>query len=249
MGTDGESGVDSDFKAFSAQLDAVNERRERIIKASRDVTIHSKRVIFQLHRANPMTLSSILANAADDLRTVRTAHISRIAQELQGGDYWRHRKAYTIGIQEYVEAATFLHYLKERSLMSLSQINESFASLEDAAGKPFRASLEDYLLGVLDLTGELMRLAIGGVASGQRQVAGEVRLFLQELYACFCTLPRSTDISRDMGKKLEVMLQSLVKVEAASYTLHVRGSEYPEEMLAMRLELEGADGGGDNYGQ
>lgn len=38
------------FKQYSEQLDETNERYERLVKASRDVTIQSKKVIFQLHR-------------------------------------------------------------------------------------------------------------------------------------------------------------------------------------------------------
>jgi hypothetical protein len=38
------------FQQYAHQLDAVNEKRERIVKASRDVTTSSKKVIFQIHR-------------------------------------------------------------------------------------------------------------------------------------------------------------------------------------------------------
>lgn len=38
------------FEGFRAELDDYNDRRERLIKASRDVTTASKRLIFLLHR-------------------------------------------------------------------------------------------------------------------------------------------------------------------------------------------------------
>lgn len=38
------------FEAFRNEIDAFNDRRERLIKTSRDVTALSKKVIFHLHR-------------------------------------------------------------------------------------------------------------------------------------------------------------------------------------------------------
>lgn len=38
------------FDTFRAELDEHHDRRERIIKASRDITAASKKIIFTLHR-------------------------------------------------------------------------------------------------------------------------------------------------------------------------------------------------------
>ncbi len=65
---------------------------------------------------------------------------------------------------------------------------------------------------VADLTGELMRLAISGVAAGQREVAIAVCGFVQALYKGFSQLPNTVDI-RGMPKKMDLMLQSLIKIE------------------------------------
>jgi predicted translin family RNA/ssDNA-binding protein len=37
------------FRRFSKELDAKHDKYERIVKLSRDVTIESKRIIFQIH--------------------------------------------------------------------------------------------------------------------------------------------------------------------------------------------------------
>lgn len=38
------------FEGFRVAMDDANDRRERLVKISRDITIYSKRVIFLLHR-------------------------------------------------------------------------------------------------------------------------------------------------------------------------------------------------------
>jgi predicted translin family RNA/ssDNA-binding protein len=42
--------IGDSFTSYAKQLDDINERRERLVKASRDVTIASKKVIFAVHR-------------------------------------------------------------------------------------------------------------------------------------------------------------------------------------------------------
>lgn len=46
---DENSPIYQQFKQFSKELDDKNDRHERIVKQSRDITIESKRIIFLLH--------------------------------------------------------------------------------------------------------------------------------------------------------------------------------------------------------
>lgn len=48
-----EHPIIKDFRRYSAMLDDKNDRHERLVKASRDITIESKRIIFLLHRIDP----------------------------------------------------------------------------------------------------------------------------------------------------------------------------------------------------
>ncbi|TKA80068.1 hypothetical protein B0A49_10656, partial [Cryomyces minteri] len=42
------------FETFRAELDEHHDRRERVIKASRDITAASKKIIFSLQRARAL---------------------------------------------------------------------------------------------------------------------------------------------------------------------------------------------------
>lgn len=113
---------------------------------------------------------------------------------------------------------------------------------------------EDYLMGLFDLTGELMRftvtsLSTGGLAQQQQtkeagMVGGKndakdgpklppaqsgIVIDLREMRSLFesLTIPRRHNMLRDMGKKLDVMQGSVEKVERAAYGILVRGSERP----------------------
>lgn len=86
----------------------------------------------------------------------------------------------------------------------------------------------EYMLGVSDLTGELMRLAINSVGAGNLGIPFEICKFLRKMESSFESL---SFISREMRRKMQTLKQSLRKVETACYTLQVRGSEIPKHML------------------
>jgi len=98
----------------------------------------------------------------------------------------------------------------------------------------------DYLLGVSDLTGELMRLCINSVATRNKHVSVDVLSFMRKMHDGFTGLPMSA-LTGELGKKLQVTKESLQKVENVCFNVKVRGSEYPEEMLAQ-MGLQGDDG-------
>uniref|UniRef100_A0A3B5LEP7 Translin-associated factor X n=1 Tax=Xiphophorus couchianus TaxID=32473 RepID=A0A3B5LEP7_9TELE len=220
-----------DAQIFQQELDTRHDKYERLIKISRDVTIESKRSIFLLHRVtNIPDTEGVLNEAESKLDGVRQK-IGQIAEELRGEDIYQFHRAFTPGIQEYVEAVTFLHYIRHRSLISLEEINDSAeAPPSSAPVLTFQVTPADYLLGVADLTGELMRLCIGSVGNGDIDTPFQLSQFLRQIHDGFSYIGNTGPY--EVSKKLHTLRQSLGKVEDACYTLRVRGSEIPKHMLA-----------------
>ncbi|EPS99124.1 hypothetical protein FOMPIDRAFT_1125109 [Fomitopsis schrenkii] len=225
------------FDHFRDELDDFHDRRERLIKSSRDVTNLSKKVIFLIHRS--LTESN---NQSDDgetsLRAVsRAKHklkeiqdlFAAMREEVAGDRFWRYQRNVSPGLQEYIEALSFAHYLECQTLISYAEVQRS---LSDAGGVPyFPLPLDDYLLGLSDLTGELMRYAISSISRrGGRSKANEVCRFVRGCKADFEGL---TPYVRELRKKQQVTTQSLEKIEDVAYAIAVRSSEYdlPAELL------------------
>ncbi|KMS99727.1 hypothetical protein BVRB_1g020950 [Beta vulgaris subsp. vulgaris] len=103
----------------------------------------------------------VLEKAEKDLQAVRDQHVSRIVKELNGNDFWKLRRAYSPGVQEYVEAATFCKFYRAGTLLNLDEMNATFLHLSI---EPLQINILDYLLGLADLTGELMRLVISRIS-------------------------------------------------------------------------------------
>ncbi|KIL71008.1 hypothetical protein M378DRAFT_175306 [Amanita muscaria Koide BX008] len=223
------------FETFRVELDDYNDRRERLIKASRDATNLSKKVIFLLHRVvgeasahEPAVGKRAAQRGREKLREVQNL-FAKMSTELKGDRYWRYRWQVSPGIQEYTEALSFAHYLEHGTLITLKQVEES---LSDTSGIPyFPMSASDYLLGVSDLMGELMRYAISSMSKrGGRQKAAEIGAFVRN---CKADFEMFTPNVRDLRKKQFVTGQSLEKIEDANYAVVVRCSEFdlPPEML------------------
>ncbi|XP_073302641.1 uncharacterized protein [Primulina huaijiensis] len=234
------------FSGYTSYLNDLNDKRERVVKASRDITMNSKKVIFQVHRISKHNKDEVLEQAEKDLAMVVNQYISRLVKELEGTDFWKLRHAYSPGVQEYVEAATFCTFCKTGGLLDLNEINASLMSLSDPSVEPLKINVLDYLLGVADLTGELMRLAIGRISDGELDFAKKICMFVREIYRELTLIAPKMAESLDMRTKMDTMLQSVMKVENACFSVHVRGSEYillcdPEDATFSSLGVPNLD--------
>jgi predicted translin family RNA/ssDNA-binding protein len=112
----------------------------------------------------------------------------------------------------------------------------------------------EFLLGVADFTGELMRIAVRnvGLCADNACAPHNICMFLRELSTAMLSYSLT---GRDMQCKLSTMKQSIAKVEAVCYMQHVRGSELPQNLLTHALASQPNYGGisdesvtSDNFG-
>lgn len=193
--------------------------------------------------------------------------LASIAPEIQGINRYRYSRS-LMCLEELVEALTFAHYLKTQTLIGHAELNpiiqdltrkgavsedEVMADAGDTAGtspeKPaastagpptFSLTQDDYLYGVFDLTGEMMRFATtsmaltGTMAGGKSDAAedgDEPRTIVQDMHELgtfFEMLPVAPGNKFQWEKKLEVTRQSVQKVERLGYDRIIRGSERPK---------------------
>ncbi|KAL8811615.1 MAG: hypothetical protein Q9223_007494 [Gallowayella weberi] len=228
------------FETFRDELDEHQDRRERIVKASRDITALSKKIIFSLQRVHnlqspiPPPIAKEINARYDSIKDLFTS----IAPDLQGINFWRYQKQISSGCQEYVEAISFQHYLETQRLITHQEA-------QDLVPGGVELTTDDYVLGLFDLTGELMRFGITGMATTStlpRGVAAEgtvlggrdILMDLRAVRTSFEGLDISSGSSnwsylkKDIGKKTEVMRQSVEKVENAVYGMIIRGRERPK---------------------
>ncbi|KAG5652286.1 hypothetical protein H0H81_005546 [Sphagnurus paluster] len=134
------------FDHFRAHLDDYNDTRERLIKltlscalqASRDVTIIAKRTIFLIHRiAIDDDDDAPLRAATSAQKKLLEVHAiyAKLKPDLIGDRFWRYHRQVSPGLQEYIEALSFAHYLQHHTLITFSQVQKSLC---DPDGAPVR---------------------------------------------------------------------------------------------------------------
>jgi hypothetical protein len=158
-----------------------------------------------------------------------------IAPDLTGINAWRYQRQISGGIQELMEAVSFEYYLQTQKLITLEEASKSLPETVDLTG-------DDYLLGIFDLVGELMRFAIttmattgtlpGSKAGEDSTDERDILMDLRLLQTCFQALDTTscggTGLGKDVEKKMEVMKTCVEKVETAVYGMIIRGRERPK---------------------
>ena len=229
--TSGEnSPFHNDFLNYRDELDKRNDTHEQLVKLSRDVTIHSKRVIFSLLRKG-VSKENLLADAKTKISDIKLI-FNQINEKLMRQDIFRFHRAITPGIQEFIEAISLLHYIETRSVINYQIVINTYFDLENYQN--FVTHL-DYMLGVGDLTGELMRMGINSIGSGDYKTVNQLCAVMQEIYSNFSMYSKNF---RELEKKANVMKNSLTKIENACCNLKIRGSESSNRWLIYSLEAK-----------
>ncbi|WOO84912.1 Translin-associated protein X [Vanrija pseudolonga] len=230
------------FEVYRAELDAYNERREKIIIVSRAITQLSKKLIFHLHRGATAPAPARAKNLKEARAKEREIwnNFVAIRNELAAGSddgglatFWRFNRQVAGGLEEFIEGYSFLYYLETGELVSLEHLQEQLTDSETGENLVV-ITPEDYVLGMSDLTGELMRYATNALSTGDHDTPLAVCNFVRTVKTLFDVIPES--VLYKLKKKQEETTRSLEKIEKVCYALRLRLVEFgdkPEVLRAM----------------
>ncbi|KAI1849073.1 hypothetical protein JX265_013088 [Neoarthrinium moseri] len=222
------------FEGFRDELDKHHDRREKIVKVSRDVTALSKKIIFSLQRVRKLNqpLPDNIVKENEERMSEIKSMLATIVDDVSGIRRYRYN---LMCLEEFVEAISFAYYLEHQRLIT----PETMQSTLGDVNIPFTAN--DYVYGLFDLTGEMMRFATTvtaltgsiptGVAAGAEDVqtgADAPRNILGDLQDISSMLQLMQLNDRTYFKKKDVMIEQVRKVERVGYGVTVRGNERPK---------------------
>lgn len=182
--------------------------------------------------------------------------LSTIAEDVSGIRRYRYN---LMCLEEFVEAVSFAHYLEHQLLITPQATQEWLGHVNI----PFTAA--DYVYGIFDLTGEMMRFATtvtaltGAIPTGftgdKQEDAMEEdskddaapRNILGDLQDVSSMLQLIQLNDRNYRKKKDVMIEQVRKVERVGYGVTVRGNERPKGWMPDMSDDYG--GGNDDYAE
>ncbi len=184
-----------EFARIKERFEAFDEKREAVIKESRDILKLSKQAIYCLHREDRDGARERL----DKARGVKERLEAEIACDtaLRTGGF-------SNAVEEYVEARAFLHFLAEEAILPFSEVS---------------VLPEEYLLGLADLTGELCRRA---VLLATKQDCRGVQLIHEAIEAIYGQFVQFDFRNGELRRKYDSIKYNLQKVERVLYDLQLR---------------------------
>ncbi len=175
----------NDFEKLRGDMEKLDQRRERVIETSRQIVRISKLIIYSSQRGD--------MKAAED----NIAKIKKGVNELKkfGNEFFGSSK---VAFQEYVEAMCFYEFFNKRRLPTSKELG---------------VGSEHYLLGVCDLTGELVRFGVNSAIKKDFDTAKKTKDFVEDLYGELLKIDfRNSELRRKIDsvkwdlKKLEELL-------------------------------------------
>ena len=180
-----------DFSSVLKDFKKKSDSRENIFIISRGVIKDSKQAIYAVHQDEFSRANKILASMKTKLTKIRKNSSNE--------------NVVKVAFQEYIEAICFYEISKNNKLPSTSSL---------------KVSSEEYLLGVCDLSGELVRRAINKIFEGNNQELLKIKRILSNIYG---ELLKFEFGNGELRKKFDKIKYDLIKIEEICLDLKLRG--------------------------
>lgn len=165
------------LKSIHDELQSIENRREYLIKESREVIILCSQSIVSLHQNN-------IQEGQGKLDKARNLYLS--LKEMAQDDLSRY---ISTPEQELAEASLFMNIVKNESLSGIQEIG---------------VSSQAYLFGILDCIGEIKRMVYDMVRYGKFEKAEYLFTIMQEIYVILYPFAIYDNLVNGIRKKLDV---------------------------------------------
>ncbi|XP_043671935.1 translin [Vespula pensylvanica] len=218
-------GVSQIFNAFQDYLNNEQELREeiRVIvkeieKSARDILM----ILQNIHNENSMEeniiISQYCAKARELFEDVRKQY-AKLVEVVPKDQYYRFNDQWRFITQRLCYLASLTVYLEVKVLVTKETVAE-ILGIKNNREEGFHLDLEDFLMGLLQLSAELSRFAVNSVTNGDYNRPIEIAKFVNELNAGFRLLNLKNDALR---KRFDALKYDVKKIEEVVYDLSIRG--------------------------
>ena len=180
-----------DFNEIRRHLQEFDSRREETISTSREIIKLSKQIIYSIHRDDIKITESLIKEIKVKLSKLDKKHYDTNID--------------CVAFQEYVEALCYYEFVKTGKIPS---------------HKELKVDVDHYLLGLCDLTGELVRKAVNGIIKKKYKEALKIKELVEEIYGEFLKLDFRNN---ELRVKADSIKYNLKKLEDIAYDLKVKG--------------------------
>ncbi len=181
------SGIQDSLEEIDKSLKDVQDRREKLIKGTRDVVMLCSKSIVAMHHSQLDDAKSKMDQAKSMLEEFRN---------YAGHDLYRY---IAVAEQELVEAYALKSVMDDKPMPSMREL--------DVTG-------ESYLTGLLDCVGEIKRLVYDRMRLGEGKDAEKLFATMEEIYNAIYPFAVYDNIVSGLRKKLDVARKLIEDIRA-----------------------------------
>ncbi|XP_015513509.1 translin isoform X1 [Neodiprion pinetum] len=217
--------VTSIFNSFQDYLNTEQELREEIRTIVKEIEQSAREILMVLqniHNENVSEENTIVSEHCTKARClfedVRKGY-AKLAAVVPENQYYRFHEHWRFVTQRLCFLASLTIYLEVKILVHKDTVAE-LLGVKSNREEGFHLDLEDFLMGLLQLSSELCRFAVNSVTSGDYDRPIEISRFVNELNAGFRLLNLKNDSLR---KRFDALKYDVKKIEEVVYDLSIRG--------------------------
>ncbi|TPX34478.1 hypothetical protein SmJEL517_g02824 [Synchytrium microbalum] len=153
--------------------------------------------------------------------------IQKLGALIPEDQYYRYNVMFMYTLQQAVFLSAITIYLQHERLATIPEIEAMLGVPVSLRGdvSHFHIPIEDLLLGMVSMTGELARLAVNCVTHGNFSRPLRISKFVTELYSGFQLLNLKNDSLR---KRFDSMKYDIKKIEEVVFDVTLRGLATPQ---------------------
>jgi predicted translin family RNA/ssDNA-binding protein len=183
------------FKNLLNSYKTYGELREEVIAKSREILRNSKLAIFALHR-DEITKTKKILDQAENL-------FFDLEKLFKREKKLRYESPFKDAAEEFIEARMFYEFLSSKNVVFTSKVKLSF---------------DDYLGGICDLSGEILRKAVQRATEGRKDKVSDCKQAIQEIVGELIKF----DLVGKLRPKYDDAKRNLRRIEEIVYDLKIR---------------------------
>lgn len=186
-----------DLKVMRKKVADLDNERENLIKKSRDLIKLSKQIIYSVHRDDIEPAEKLIKDMNEGLNELNKIAAKSSSLEEAG--------SYRVAVGEYVEAMLYFEFVKNKKI---------------PGHKDLGVEVFPYLLGLCDLTGELVRKAVFLAGKDKSKDVLLIKDLVDEIYG---ELLKFDVRENELRRKLDSVKYDLKKLEDLVLELKLKG--------------------------
>lgn len=188
---------EKDFNRMITEFNEFDELREQLIRKSRDIIKISKQIIYSIHRNNLDSAKKYSEKIKEEMKILD--RITGKNTELRSSG------SYKVAVQEFVEAICYYEFAANKKIPKRSELD---------------ITSELYLLGLCDLSGELVRNGINKASKGKYEEVEEIKDLVVEIYE---NLLQFDFRNSELRKKFDGLKYDVKKLEDVIFQIKLKG--------------------------